>query len=114
MKRAITIITIVLALGLTCLAKDAIQASAASTNSPTPIITENGNPYSAGTYAIGTIQLWYTVNALQFPAGYFASFRLGMADVHYNSNPSTTYPVSLNLEQIGSTDLTVSPAPTSF
>jgi hypothetical protein len=110
MKRVITIITIVLALGLTCFAKDAIQASVISTNGPTPIIIENGNPDSA----IGTIQLWYTVNALQFPAGDFASFRLGLSDAPDTSNRQTTYPVSLNLEQIGSTDLTLSSAPASF
>jgi hypothetical protein len=114
MKRVITISAILLALGMTCFAKDAIQASVTPTNGGTPIITANGNPYSVGTYGVGTIQLWYTVNALAFQPGELARFRLGLSDAHYSLNPQTAYPVSLNLGQIGSTDLILSSAPALF
>jgi hypothetical protein len=50
-------------------AKDAVVAAVATPLSPpNPIIIQNGTQYSQGTYAIGTIQLFYTVQGYQFPA----------------------------------------------
>ena len=107
---------LVLALSFSTLAsaKDAIKASVAPLGSPTPILQVNGNPYSAGTYAVGTIQLFYTVNAYQFTAGDFASFRLDMQDINMGANPATSYPVTLNLTQTGSANLVLTPVPASF
>ncbi len=106
----------VLVLGLTpqALAKDAVKASVTPQGSPVPIMKENGTPYSSGTYAIGTIQLFYTVSAFQFPSGNFASFQLDMMDMAYTANPATSYPVTLNLVQTGSSNLVLSPLLSSF
>ena len=78
-----------------------------------PIITENGNPYAQGSYAIGTLRLEYTVVGYTFPAGPFASFDLGLRTVTKNG-ASTVYPALLSLTQSGSSNLELSPAPDSF
>jgi len=80
---------------------------------PVPIITENGNPYAQGSYAIGTLRLEYTVVAFTFPAGPFASFDLGLQTVS-KSGAATVYPATLNLVQTGSSNLDLLPAPASF
>jgi hypothetical protein len=105
-----------LILGLAPLAwsKDAIKSAVTPVGSPAPIMQQNGNPYSSGTFAVGTIQLFYTVNAYQFTTGPFASFQLNLTDAHFNTNPATTYPVTLNLTQTGSANLTLTPVPNSF
>jgi hypothetical protein len=108
------LLTIALAITATCSAKDAIQSSVTPLSGATPIVAVNGNPYSPGTFAVGTIQLWYTVNAFQFTPGVLATFSLGLSDINYSNNPNTTYPVALNITQIGSTYLTLIPAPASF
>ncbi|MFB3915277.1 MAG: hypothetical protein ACE14M_01000 [Terriglobales bacterium] len=93
--------------------KDAIEASVSNATG-NPIITVNGNPYSNGTYAVGTIQLWYTVSATQFTGGYFGSFDLNWKDVSgYSSGPPTTYGAGVGLQftQIGGTDIILSPSP---
>ena len=78
-----------------------------------PIITENGNPYAQGSYAIGTLRLEYTVVAFTFPAGPFASFNLGLQTVSKNG-AATVYPATLNLGQTGSSNLELLPTPASF
>jgi hypothetical protein len=97
-------------------AKDAVEASVTPLDTLlTPTIVVNGNPYSPGTYAVGTIQLFYEVNAMQFTAGPLASFQVNLADIAVNStSQSPSYPVTLNLTQIGSTDLVLTPSPASF
>ena len=60
-------------------AKDAVVAAITTPMTPSnPIIIQNGTQYSQGTYAIGTIQLFYTVPAYQFPAGNFGYFTLDL------------------------------------
>jgi hypothetical protein len=78
-----------------------------------PIITENGNPYAQGSYAIGTLRLEYTVVGYTFPSGPFATFDLGLRTVS-KSGPSTVYPAALSLWQSGSTNLELTAAPDSF
>jgi hypothetical protein len=102
------------ALALTCSAKDAIQSSVTPLTGTAPIIAVNGNPYSPGTFAVGTIQLWYTVNAFQFTPGVLATFSLGLSDIHYSNNPDTNYPVTLHVTQIGSTNVTLTAVPATF
>lgn len=107
-------LVLMLALASVAPAKDAIKASVVPVAPPTPIVQQNGNPYSAGTFAVGTIQLFYTVNAYQFTAGNFASFNLNLQDVNYGTTPAAVYPAVLSLHQIGSKDLTLTPATSSF
>ncbi len=114
MTRVIHIVPMILALSLTSAAKDAIKASVMPTGSTVPVVLVNGNPYSVGTYGVGTIQLWYTVTAFSFTPGQFATFQVGLLDTHYGSNPDTAYPVSLTVDQIGSADITLSPVPAVF
>lgn len=114
MAQKTALLTLALAVCSSALGKDAIQASVTPLNTPVPLVTVNGNPYSAGTYAVGTIQLWYTVNAYQFPAGPFASFELNMIDANYSAKPPAAYPVDLKIEPIGSSDLLVTPTASSF
>ncbi len=113
MKSLTTISAIALALSLPCAAKDAVQASVTALND-SPIVVQNGNPYSAGTYAVGTVQLFYTVVATQFPAGPLATFRVGLLDKAYNDKPATAYPVTLNLAQNGFPVVELSAAPGMF
>jgi hypothetical protein len=80
---------------------------------PVPIITENGNPYAQGSYAIGTLRLEYTVVAFTFPAGPFASFDLGLQTVS-KAGAATVYPATLHLVQTGSSNLDLLPTPAGF
>jgi hypothetical protein len=100
-------------------AKDAVQAKVdpSAYIGPTPeFVMNNGNPLAPGTFAVGTIQLFYTVNASAFTPGAFGSFKL---DLGVKKGPltgqQTSYPVNyLRLEPIGSTNLILTPAPASF
>jgi hypothetical protein len=84
-------------------AKDAVVASITTPMTPSnPIIIQNGTQYSQGTYAIGTIQLFYTVPAYQFPAGNFGYFTLNLSIQSGKNTPTTNYPVVLSLKQTGS------------
>ncbi len=97
-------------------AKDAVEASVTPPYTGlTPTVVVNGNPYSPGTYAVGTIQLFYEVDAMQFTAGQIASFQVNLADIAVNStSQAPSYPVTLNMTQIGSTNLILTPTPASF
>ena len=97
-------------------AKDSVLASVSTPYSGlTPALTMNGSPYTSGNYVVGTIHLFYEVNAMQFTAGSIASFQLNLADVPVNSIiQPPTYPVGLNLGQVGSTSLTLTPATSSY
>jgi hypothetical protein len=106
-----------LALPLPLAAKDAVQAAVgAPFSGPTPIVVNNGNPYSVGTFAIGTIQLFYVVNADHFPAGPFASFDLSLGiKAGPTTGQATQYPVNfLTLQQTGSPNVTLTPVVSSF
>jgi opacity protein-like surface antigen len=102
-------------IGAPAYAGDAVKASVQIPSGQlVPIITENGNAYSQGTYAVGTIQLLYTVNAYQFPVGSFASFDLSMEIATYKTNPATTYPATVRLDQVGGTSIVLTPDTTVF
>jgi len=103
------------ALACTAMAKDAISVSVSNFKLATPTVSVNGNPEAPGTFAVGTIQLWYEVHAYQFTAGTLATFDLSLQDYQ----PSTTgqapiYPVTLNVSQIGGTSVTLTPVPNTF
>ena len=97
-------------------ASDAVMGSVTiPAGQPAPIVVENGTTQSQGTYAIGTIQLLYTVEALEFPVGDFAVFNLGLAIQASDKKPYTLYPVNvLSLDQTGSSNLVLDPATDSF
>lgn len=114
MKRSFLLPLLAAAVVVSSPAKDAINASVTPVSGPTPIVVNNGNPYSNGTFAVGTIQLFYTVTAFQFPSGQFATFQVGLRDQNEIQNPSTVYPVMLSLVQPGSSNLTLTPVPASF
>jgi hypothetical protein len=97
----------------TAMANDAVKASVTPNTPPSPLVVQNGTGLTPGTYAIGTIQLFYTVQAFQFPVGQFATFNLGLAIESGKSNPATAYPALLTLAQAGS-ELTVTPVTSSF
>jgi len=83
-SKAAIAIAFVVALGTatgTALAKDSVVVSVAEP-SGSAVIVNNGQ-------ASGTIQLFYTVNAMQFPVGEFASFNLNWI-VNLGS-PTTNY-----------------------
>ena len=80
---------------------------------PAPIVTENGNPYANGSFAVGTLRLEYTYVGTTFPAGLFASFELGLTTTP-RSGPAPGYPVDLWLEQTGSSALVLTPDTSSF
>ncbi len=96
-------------------AKDAVVAAVSTPLSPpNPIIIQNGTQYSQGTYAIGTIQLFYTVPAYQFPAGNFGYFTLDLSIQGGKATPPTNYPVNLTLKQTGSANLDLVPVTENF
>jgi hypothetical protein len=96
-------------------AKDAVVAAVSTPLSPpNPIIIQNGTQYSQGTYAIGTIQLFYTVQAYQFTAGNFGYFTLDLSIQGGKATPPTDYPVTLSLKQTGSVNLDLVPITESF
>src|SRR5262245_19360106 len=90
--------------------KDAVVGAVTPISPVNPIIVQNGNPYSQGTYAIGTIQLFYPIAAYQFTAGNFGSFQLDLSIKQGKSNPATQYPATLDLKQTGSANLELDPA----
>ena len=104
----------VFAVGGTTWAKDAIMAAVTADPPANPIIVRNGTEYSQGTFAIGTIQLFYTVPAYQFSAGDFGSFYLGMSIKEGKSNPPTGYTVPVSLKQTGSANLELVPLTSSY
>ncbi len=114
---AAAILLAVAASAATATAGDAVKSSVSiPSGQPAPIVTENGTPYAQGTYAMGTIQLLYTVNAYQFPVGQFATFDLGLA-IQANTQPgtATSYPVNyLALTQTGSSNLVLTPDVAQF
>lgn len=114
MKRLFLLALLTAAVVISSPAKDAINASVTPVSGSAPIVVNNGNPYSNGTFAVGTIQLFYTVKAFQFPSGQFATFQVGLRDQNETQNPTTVYPVTLNLVQTGSSNLTLTPVPASF
>lgn len=96
-------------------AKDAVVAAVSTPLSPpNPIIIQNGTQYSQGTYAIGTIQLFYTVQAYQFTPGNFGYFTLDLSIQGGKNTPATNYPVTLSLKQTGSANLDLVPVTDSF
>jgi hypothetical protein len=96
-------------------AKDAVMAAITSPiTPPNPIIIQNGTQYSQGTYAIGTIQLFYTIQAYQFPAANFGYFTLDLSLQGGKTTPPTSYPVALSLKQTGSANLDLVPVTDSF
>jgi hypothetical protein len=97
--------------GGTAFATDTIQASVTiPAGQPLPLITENGTGYTPGTYAVGTIRLEYTYVGFTFPTGSFATFNLNMNVYGPGPGQPTSYPVTLDLTDIGSTNVTLSPA----
>ncbi len=90
---------------------DAIQAGVTipAGQQQVPLITENGQGYTPGTYAVGTIHLDYTVIATSFPAGAFATFQLNMTDVA-TSGRAPSYPTLLSIAQNGSDKVVLTPA----
>jgi len=114
-KISLQIVLLTGALVCSAVAKDAISASVSNFTLATPTVSVNGNPAAPGTFAVGTIQLWYEVHAYQFTAGTLATFDLSLQDYQ----PSTTgqapsYPVTLSVMQIGGTSITLTPVPNSF
>ena len=98
----------------TAAADDAVRASVTPNTPPTPLVMQNGAGLTPGTYALGTIQLFYIVQDFQFPTGAFATFDLGLAIASGKANPATAYPAALTLEQTGSSQLDLTPAASSF
>lgn len=113
---ALFCIFLALAAVSTAVAKDAIQASVISAPADV-MVTNNGNPYSMGTYAVGTIQLWYTVTAPSFQ-GHSFPFTLRLQDVVMSTTQPAVYGSStiLSLHQAGggSGDIVLTPSPASF
>ena len=73
-------------------------------------MAENGNGYTPGTYAVGTIILNYTYVGTSFPAGAFAAFDLNLKVYDATTRSEPVYPVLLTLEDIGSKHLELWPA----
>ncbi|WP_139335918.1 hypothetical protein [Aromatoleum tolulyticum] len=97
-------------------AKDAVQSSVSDWTG-TPIIQNNGNPDAQGTFAVGTIQLTYTVVGYTFTAGDFGSFKLNWGvQANYSGGQSTSYSpdLTLKIEQIGGSHLELTPSPAEF
>ena len=103
-----------LANAATAAADDAVRASVTPNTPPTPLVLQNGAGLTPGTYAIGTIQLFYTVQDFQFPTGPFATFDLGLAVAAGKTSPATAYPVDLTLRQTGSSQLELTSDTSSF
>ena len=95
--------------GGTAFAKDAIKASVTiPDDQPTPVMTEHGTGYTPGTYAVGDIHLDYVYLGTTFPEGPFATFNLSLAVQPVANGQKTSYPVMLNLTDIGSENVTLS------
>lgn len=82
-----------------------VQGSLCPQPSPQPSVVLNGNQTT-----LGTIQLFYTVNAWQFTPGSFACFEIDMASVHFNGGADGQFPATMSLRQTGSQDLTLTPS----
>lgn len=109
------VLTAICVMAASAWAKDAVVASVTTPMTPAnPIIIQNGTQYSQGTYAIGTIQLFYTVQAYQFTAGNFGYFTLDLSIQSGKNTPTTNYPVVLSLKQTGSANLDLDPITDSF
>src|SRR5688572_15569745 len=113
-RRQICALTFVMLAGAWMTARpafaDAVQAGVVIPNGqPQPVMTENGNGYTPGTYAVGTIHLNYTVVGTTFPTGNFAVFELKMSDFA-TSGRTPAYPVGLSLNQLGSDGLVLTPS----
>jgi len=98
-------------------AKDAVTAAVSNITPDLAIpLRVNGTELSQGTFGIGTIQLFFTVNDYQFPCGQdFGSFslELGIKDGP-TTGTQTKYPVAVDLKQTGSQNLVLTPATASF
>jgi hypothetical protein len=104
--KVLAVMVLVALMSASALAKDAVKTAVTNTDA---LIVENGNAYSQGTYAIGTIQLFYTVQGTAWPAGVdIGSFDLSFAIQAGGNKPFTSYPTSLTASQIGSDDLLLS------
>lgn len=109
------VLTAMFAAGDPAWAKDAVVAAVTTPMTPSnPIIIQNGTQYSAGTYAIGTIQLFYTVQGYDFTAGNFGYFTLDLSIQAGKDTPTTNYPVALTLTQTGSAKLNLVPVTGNF
>jgi hypothetical protein len=91
--------------------KDSIQASVSiPAGQPVPVMTENGSGYTPGTYAVGVIHLDYTYVGMTFPSGLFATFDLNLGVYNVDDKKAPVFPVILELKDIGSPNVTLSPA----
>jgi hypothetical protein len=115
-KTVVSVCTVLaLAAAGTAKASDAVKAAVSIPDGqPVPILQQNGTGLTPGTYAIGTIQLFYTVQAFEFPTGSFATFVLGMVVEGGKPSPATDYSVPLTLRQTGSSNLTLTPDLSQF
>jgi hypothetical protein len=83
-------------------AKDAVQASITDVESPGAIgIDVNGNPYSPGTCAIGTIKLHYSDVESMWTPGLFSSFTLHVEVKEGKAKPPTTYLANVHFRDVG-------------
>jgi hypothetical protein len=115
-KRTLFVAAFLVAVASTAWAKDAVKASVSNWTG-SPIVQVNGNPYAQGTYAVGTIQLYYTMVGNTFTAGNFGSFDVDWAiAANLTGGGSTDYSggITLSLEQIGGTNVVLTPVPATF
>jgi hypothetical protein len=91
-----------MSIGTGDLSATSVQGSLCPQPSPQPSVVLNGNQTT-----LGTIQLFYTVNAWQFTPGAFACFEIAMAAVHFNGGADGVFPATMSLRQTGSQDLTL-------
>jgi len=98
----------VIAGGSTAWAKDSITVDVTNASGP-PVVVSNGQ-------AVGTIQLFYTVNALEFPTGAFATFDLNWETV-VGSGRASNYASGVSLDIVQSQQgghVVFSASPASF
>jgi hypothetical protein len=115
MKRTSNLLALAVVLALTAVvtagAKDAVEVSVSYATGAEPFaIVDNGA-------AVGTIQVYYTVNAFAFTPGAFGTLDIDMQNVSVNTQPpNPSYPVTLNLVQSGggAGNLILSADPSSF
>jgi hypothetical protein len=89
---------------------DAVRAGVVvPAGQPAPVITDNGQGYTPGTYGVGTIHLDYAFVGMAFPAGQFATFELQLG-AFASEGGRVTYPASLEFEQVGSDGIVLTPA----
>lgn len=109
-RYAVVALALVASMTGVAFAKDNVVVSAKPGVGPVPVIVNNGQ-------AVGTIQLFYTVNASEFPVGQFATFTLdwnvtspgGKQATQYGSG----YTFSLEQDQQGG-HVDLVPSPDSF